>query len=143
MKKSAATFARTVLIDAGPLVAAIDAGDRHHAWAKSTLPKLSGRFVTCEAVIAETLHLLDNLPAAIGALEIFVRGMDVAPALEPHMDTVFAQLKTFAPEMDLADAWLVTLAKRNPNALVITTDTRGFSIFRVPFLSPAGLFASP
>jgi hypothetical protein len=43
--------------------------------------------------------------------------------------------------MDLADGCLVALAARDADAVVLTTDTRDFSTYRVPFASPAGLFA--
>ena len=141
MKKFVSAFARIVLLDAGLLVAAIDGGDRHHGWAKRVLPKLSGRFVTCEAVLAETLHLLGNSPAGIDALQALVQRMEIVPAFGAGTGAIFARLKSFAPNMDLADACLVVLAGLNSNSLVVTTDTRDFSIYRVPFFSPEGLFA--
>jgi predicted nucleic acid-binding protein len=53
---------------------------------------------------------------------------------------VFSDLADFSPEMDLADGCLVTLSRRM-HALVVTTDDRDFSIYRVPYLSPRGLYA--
>jgi hypothetical protein len=43
--------------------------------------------------------------------------------------------------MDLADGCLVALAARDAEAVVLTTDTRDFASYRVPFASPEGLFA--
>lgn len=141
MKSSALALRRVVLVDAGPLIAAIDAGDPHHRWAKTTLPKLTGHLLTCEAVATEAAHLLDNDPAALDALHEFLQRMDIVPVLRDELDSVFARLKRFAPQMDLADGCLVALAARDAEAVVLTTDTRDFATYRVPFASPEGLFA--
>jgi predicted nucleic acid-binding protein len=53
-----------------------------------------------------------------------------------------AQPFRYAPRMDLADGCLVVLAARDADAVVLTTDTRDFSTYRVPFASPEGLFAA-
>jgi uncharacterized protein len=130
-----------MLIDAGPLVAAIDANDRHHEWARSTLPRLSAEVFTCEAVAAEAAHLLENEPVAIGALHEFLGRIEIVPVLQEELETVFVLMKQFAPQMDLADACLVVLAARYADSIVLTTDTRDFSTYRIPFASPEGLFA--
>jgi predicted nucleic acid-binding protein len=139
--ESAAIFARTLLLDAGPLVAAIDRSDEHHAWAKRTLPKLKGRAVTCEACLAEALHLLENAPAAIAALRGFLERMEVIPVVAIDFRPVFERLKIFSPAMDLADGCLVVLQQRIPASIVVTTDHRDFATYRVPFVSPLGVFA--
>jgi predicted nucleic acid-binding protein len=141
MKLSGIASRRVIILDTGPLVAAIDAGDAHHRWAKTILPKLTGDIFTCEAVIAEAPHLLNNQPQAVDALEQFVARMQLVTVLRDESEAIFAQMKRFAPQMDLADACLVTLAARHADAIVLTTDTRDFSIYRVPFASPEGLFA--
>ena len=141
MTSSAIALKRVVLVDAGPLVAAIDAGDPHHRWAKATLPKLTGKLFTCEAVAAEAAHLLDNDPAAMESLHGFLKRMEIVPVLRDERDGVFARLKRFAPRMDLADGCLVAIAARDADAVVLTTDTRDFSTYRIPFVSPDGLFA--
>ena len=141
MNGSADIFARTLLLDAGPLAAAIDRSDGHHAWAKRTLPQLRGRAVTCEACLAEVLHLLGNDAAGIAALRGFLARMDVIPVLGVEVDAVFDRLASFAPSMDLADGCLVVLQQRIPGSIVVTTDHRDFAAYRVPFLSPRGVFA--
>ena len=112
-----------------------------HRWAKATLPRLTGRLVTCEAVAAEAAHLLDNHPAAMASLHGFLGRMEIVPILRDELDGVFAQIGRYAPRMDLADACLVALAARDADAVVLTTDTRDFAAYRVPFASPGGLFA--
>lgn len=141
MKLSAIASRRVVLIDTGPLVAAVDAGDLHHRWAKATLPKLTGRLFTCEAVAAEAAHMLDNDPAALDSLHGFLKRMEIVPVLRDELAGVFARLRRFAPRMDLADGCLVALAARDADAVVLTTDTRDFATYRIPFASPEGLFA--
>jgi predicted nucleic acid-binding protein len=140
--ESADIFARTLLIDAGPFVAALDRTDEHHAWAKRTLPKLRGRVVTCEACLAEALHLLENAPAAIGAMRRLLEQMEVIPVLTGDLQAVFGLVSDFAPNMDLADGCLVALQRRTPRSIVVTTDHSDFSVYRVPFLSPQGLFSA-
>jgi predicted nucleic acid-binding protein len=49
-----------VLIDTGPLVAMICAGDRHHGWTVERFRALSPPFLTCEAVIAEACFLIER-----------------------------------------------------------------------------------
>jgi predicted nucleic acid-binding protein len=139
---SADVFARTLLLDAGLFVAAIDRTDEHHAWAKRALPKLRGRVVTCEACVAEAMHLLENNPTAIAALRRILERMEVAPVLPSDLHTVFDLVAGFAPNMDLADGCLVVLQRSIPNSIVVTTDHRDFTTYRVPFFSPHGIFAT-
>jgi predicted nucleic acid-binding protein len=141
MRPSAIALRRVVLLDAGPLVAAIDAGDLHHRWARATLLKLTGRILTCEAVAAEAAHLLDNDPVALDALHAFLKRIEILPVLRDELDGIFARLKKYAPRMDLADGCLVALAARDARAVVLTTDTGDFATYRIPFASPEGLFA--
>ena len=75
------------------------------------------------------------------SLHGFLKRMEIVAVLHDELDGVFARLKRFAPRMDLADACLVALAARDPDAVVLTTDVRDFSIYRIPFASPEGLFA--
>lgn len=141
MRSSAIASRRVVLVDAGPLVAAIDAGHRHHGWARATLPRLEARLLTCEAVASEAAHLLDNDPAALAALHGFLQRIEIVPVLRDELDGIFARLGRYAPRMDMADGCLAALAARDPDAVVLTTDTRDFSTYRIPFASPEGLFA--
>ena len=49
-------------------------------------------------------------------------------------------MRRYPPEMDYADARAVLLARRHKGAVVLTTDHRDFSVYRVPFVSPKGEF---
>lgn len=59
---------------------------------------------------------------------------------DPAPTEVLLTMKRYAPEMDYADACAVLLARRHKGAVVLTTDHRDFSIYRVPFVSPKGEF---
>ena len=141
MKKSAAgSPRRTVVVDAGPLKAAIDRGDVDHAWAVRALQSVPARFVTCEAAIAEALHGLENHPAAVRALRRLVARMDIVPVGPGRIEIVFDEVERWAPRMDFADACAVVLVRSYEHAFVLTTDFRDFSTYRVPFASPEGAF---
>ena len=141
VKKSAAVSPRkTVIVDAGPLKAAIDAGDVDHAWAVKALREVPARFVTCEAAIAEAQHGLDNHPVAVRALRRLVARMDVISFAALGLAPVFDEIERWAPRMDFADACAVVLARCYANAFVLTTDFRDFSAYRVPFAAPEGAF---
>jgi len=131
---------RIVIVDAGPLKAAIDRGDIDHSWAVRALRAIPGRFVTCEAAIAEAQHGLENRADAVRALRRLVSRMDIVSIAPRRLGGVFDEIERWAPRMDFADACAVVLARAYENAFVLTTDFRDFSTYRVPFASPEGAF---
>jgi len=42
---------RRVILDTGPLVAALDASEAHHGWATMQFKTISPPLITCEAVV--------------------------------------------------------------------------------------------
>ena len=141
MKKSAAaSVRRTVIVDAGPLKAAIDRSDDHHAWAVHALRRIPARFLACEAVITEAQSGLENHPAGVHALRLLVSRMEVVPMVSGKLAAVFDLVEQWAPRMDFADACAVALVHAHADAFVLTTDFRNFSAYRVPFASPDGAF---
>ena len=130
---------RTVIVDAGPLKAAIDRGDPDHSWAEQAFRAVPGRFVTFEAAITEAQHGLENHRVAVRALRRLVARMSVVP-VAALLETVFDEIERWAPRMDFADACAVILARRYESAFVLTTDFRDFSAYGVAFASPEGAF---
>jgi len=130
----------TAIIDTGPLVAAINGDDPHHRWAAAALRGLRGRALTCEAALTEAVHLLANDRAAVGALRVLARRMEVVPLAPARVAAVLAEVEAAAPRLDYADACALLLARDHPGAFVLTTDFRDFSALRVPFASPQGVF---
>lgn len=90
---AAASARRTVIVDAGPLKAAVDAGDVDHAWAVRTLRSTPGRFITCEAALAEALHGLENHPVAVRALRKLMARMDVVSLALERLDSVLDEVE--------------------------------------------------
>jgi len=131
---------RTVVVDAGPLAAAINRDDPDHTWAREAFARTQGQFITCEAAITEALHILENHPLAIAALQRLVARMKIIPLAHSDCDRLLAEMLRYAPQMDFADACAVMLARSYPRAFVLTTDFSDFSTYRVPFASPLGVF---
>jgi predicted nucleic acid-binding protein len=139
-KSAAVSPRRTVIVDAGPLKAALDRGDIDHAWAVKAFRTVPARFITCEAAITEAQHGLDNHLTAVRALRKLVARMEIIPVAATALQTVFDEVEQWAPRMDFADACAVVLVRHFERAFVLTTDFRDFSVFRVPFASPEGAF---
>lgn len=99
-----------------------------------------GRFVTCEAAIAEAQHGLENHPTAVRALRALIGRMHVVAFGPERLPPVFDEIEAWAPRMDFADACAVVLARNYHPAFVLTTDFRDFATYRVPFASPEGAF---
>src|SRR5256886_997802 len=51
-------MATSALVDAGYLVALLSRRDANHRWAAAQAPRLPPPWITCEAVLSETSHLL-------------------------------------------------------------------------------------
>ena len=121
-----------VLIDTGCIVALLDRGERDHGRCVDALKTVSGRLVTCEAVIAESCYLLrHHRGAADTILENVERGAFQIPLrLEDLAAPVRAHMKRYARvPMDLADACLVALAESLGTGRILTLDG-DFHIYR-------------
>lgn len=135
---------KSVLIDTGPLVAALRRRDEHHDWARAHFEAAAEPFITCEAVISESFFLLertrDGKEALCGLLE---RGIIVVRyALDDELSETLRLLRRYRDTpMNFADACLVRMAEKSDNAVVFTTDS-DFRIYRrngrqvIPLITP-------
>ncbi len=117
---------KSVLIDTGPLVAVLWRRDEHHAWARAHFEAATEPFVSCEAVISESLFLLerarDGKEALCGLLE---RGVVVVRyAFEDELAETLRHIRRYKDTpMSFADACLVRMAEKSDGAVVFTTDS--------------------
>jgi len=134
----------SLLVDTGPLVALLDRSDIHHPWAVQCFKQLRAPLFTCEAVMAETMHLLRKLPPSLKTLAIW-HGEGIFRCsfdFQAQAPACWKLLAKYADTpMDFADACMVRMAEIHPNPRVWTTDT-DFQIYRrnaravIPLLAP-------
>jgi predicted nucleic acid-binding protein len=117
---------RHVIIDTGPLVAALSIRDSWHAWAVDRWREIEPPLDTCEAVMTEAAFLLRNVPGGADALLALVDDgvIDVRFDLSSESGPVRALLKRYADQpMSLADACLVRMSEIRSTATILTLDT--------------------
>lgn len=135
---------RSVLIDAGPIVAYLRRDDEFHGWAAAQFDQFP-EFITCDAVLAEACARLNYFGLdqswVIDLLATKVFRVDFDSNREA--DRVARLMKKYADfEMDFADACLVAMTEKVADSLVVTLDAKDFSVYRrherqvVPFVSP-------
>jgi predicted nucleic acid-binding protein len=123
-------MATSALVDAGFLVALLSRRDANHPWAAAQARHFPPPWITCEAVISETSHLLggrgtQSLASLLrrGALVCRYRFADdidaVLKLLEKYIDV----------PMSFADACLVRMTETLNDPMLLTTDT-DFRIYR-------------
>ena len=123
-----------ILVDAGPLVALLDADDQHHAACVAALKSLREPLATVWPAFTEAMYLLADLSAAQEALwEMLERGvihlllLDSADA--PRMRELMRKYAN--GPMDLADAALLRVAEREGIRKIFTVDRLDFSVYRL------------
>jgi predicted nucleic acid-binding protein len=136
-------MARSVLVDAGFLIALLSRRDSNHRWAAAQAPRLPPPWKTCEAVLSEAFHLLGTLraPALIALLR---RGAVVSVFhLGEELEEVIKLTQKYADlPMSLADACLVRMTESLTDPVLLTTDA-DFRVYRrhgrqiVPCVMPA------
>jgi uncharacterized protein len=135
------------LIDAGPIIALLIAGDQHHAWAREVWAQLEPPVHTCEAVLSEAQHVVKRLGGNPLAVLEFLRSgvVQVAFSVEDEVERLMELQRTYADmPMSLADACLVRMTELHEHSRVLTTDS-DFRIYRrnrrkiIPLLAPAGI----
>ncbi|HTV42935.1 MAG TPA: PIN domain-containing protein [Candidatus Sulfotelmatobacter sp.] len=133
-----------VLLDSGPLVGFVNETDQHHSWALEIWNTLYQPLWTCEAVLSETIFLLQSDGVAIDSLlELFERELvKIDFNVSSHQPEVWELLRKYADQpMSLADACLVRMAELHERSQVFTTD-KDFKVYRrngrgiIPLLAP-------
>jgi predicted nucleic acid-binding protein len=126
-----------IILDAGPLIAAINERDPDHLWAQTTMLSRYGPFIVTSSAIAEATHGLGNSTIGMQKLRTLVERMQIE---DPAPVDVLDEMAKWKTRMDYADACAVLLARRHTGATVLTTDHTDFTVYRVPFISPRGSF---
>ena len=124
---------RGVLVDAGPLVALVDAADSQHEPCIETLKTIRDPLITVWPAFTEAMHLLGDSWRGQKALwsRIETEALTLA-SLDAQDATRMRELmeKYRGLPMDLADAALVRVAERDGLTQIFTLDRRHFSIYR-------------
>lgn len=123
-----------ILVDAGPLVALVDADDQFHKKCVATLKVLREPLVTVWPPVTEAMYLLGDLPKAQEALwEMLARGVLQFLPLDltdvPRMRELMSKYSD--RPMDLADAAIVRVAEREGIRKIFTVDRKDFSVYRL------------
>ena len=123
----------SVLVDAGPLVAALDQADPHHAACLAALRSLPTPLLTVWPALTEAVYLLGfSWVAQRELLEFVTEGtLQLLPLVEedvPRMRDLMQKYRDLP--MDLADAALVRVAERERIHNIFTLDRRDFSLYR-------------
>jgi len=105
---------KSILIDAGPIIALFDGSDRYHSVVKDFLKQESYHLVSTWPVITEASHMLDfDNRAQIGLLEwIYRGGIEVFRIEISEIQRVIELTRKYNDiPMDLADATLIVAAE--------------------------------
>jgi predicted nucleic acid-binding protein len=121
-----------IIIDTSPLVAFIDKSDNFHLWAVETWKKLSPPLLTCEAVIAESCFLLQNVHGGESAILSLLKAevIQIPFNLSEEVTEIKQLMKQYqSVPMSLADACLVRMSELIRESSVFTLDS-DFRIYR-------------
>jgi hypothetical protein len=123
------------LVDAGPLVALIDAGEPDHELCVSTLRSIQLPLVTTWAAFTEAMYLVGRAGAWVGQKGLWqlVLNEDLAIAEQSakSVGRMAKLMERYADRpMDLADATLVALAEERNTKRIFTLD-HDFTIYRL------------
>jgi hypothetical protein len=123
-----------ILVDAGPLVAVVDASDQHHRRCAAAWRAVREPLATVWPVIGEAMRLLLDLPKGQAAVwEMLERRVIVILPLDegdiPRIRELMSKYRD--RPMDLADAALVRVAERDGLDTVLTINETDFGIYRL------------
>ena len=141
------TASARIVVDTGPIVAAVNADDEHHTWAREVFGRLTPPVFTCEAVLSEAQFLLHERGGnPISVLE-WLRDGVVELAFSARVESgrlIELQRAYRNLPMAFADACLVRMTEGHERSVVLTTDS-DFRIYRrnrrqvIPLLAPPGI----
>ena len=123
-----------VLLDTGAWYAILDRGEQAHGRCVEALQRITGRLLSTEAVLTETVWLLEGLREGPRRCAEFVRrgAVILVPTSAKSLDRIVTLMEKYRDvPMDFADATLVTLGEELELDTVLTLGRRGFGVFRL------------
>lgn len=131
---------QTIILDTGPLVAALNKTDKYHDWAMKKFLAFPMPYYTCEAVLTESIYLLKkfldkvNALKAVGSIFSLLESKDIIVDFEcsQHLTRLKRLMSQYHHRIDFADACIVAMTEQRPfkNAKVLTLDRKDFSYFQ-------------
>jgi predicted nucleic acid-binding protein len=134
-----------ILTDAGPLIAIVDRGERHHRACVDCLAELTGPMLTTWPAFTEATYLLGEAGGwvaqeALWSLESS-GDLEIAPQAAEDCRRMRALMHKYRDRpMDLADASLVVLAENRGLRDIFTLDHADFRIYRLHRRQPFRLW---
>lgn len=130
---------KSILVDAGPLIALFAVDDKHHDRFDRLTSELSAtglRLLTTWPCVVEASYLL-GVPQRYELLRwIELGGVIVYPFSPHHLAEIVSWMERYTEagktEMDFADATLYWLANETGVRKIMTIDVRDFSRYRLP-----------
>ena len=123
-----------LLLDTGALVSLLDRSQRHHREFVGFFHTWQREAVTTEAVLTEATHLLARVSGGgVACLDFVLSGGAVlVPTSAAALRRARELMVQYADcPMDFADSTLVVLAEDLKTNIVLTTDRRDFSVYRI------------
>ena len=126
---------KSIVVDSGFLIGLFDETDALHGRCRAFLRDYRGRFLTTEAVLAETLALLSTaqqLRCLAWLGDAAQAGLLVVDREPIDFRAVEKLARKYADQpMDFADASVVLLATRTGVREILTADRRDFAVYRL------------
>jgi predicted nucleic acid-binding protein len=122
------------LIDTSAMLALLHEDDRWHAQCRETFRRFRVPWATSLAVLTEFFYLASRGPHSVATAWDFVRSGTIAllPIEDADLPALDDLMRKYADRpMDLADATLVHLARREALSLVFTVDHNDFETYRI------------
>jgi hypothetical protein len=116
---------KSILIDAGPIIALFNKNDRYHEKVLNYLKNYNGKLYSSWAVLTEASHMLSFSIAAQMDLLKWVRSgaIDLIDMDNVDIDRILELSKKYSDvPMDLADATLVVIAEKLEIKEILTID---------------------
>ena len=122
-------MARSVLVDAGFLVAMLSHRDFHHQWAVQQASENLPPWRTCEAVLSETCYPLGERGAPELSAMLLRRAVAAEFSMDDNLEGVIELLRKYSSvPMSLADACLVRMSEKVADPVLLTTVPASASI---------------
>jgi predicted nucleic acid-binding protein len=123
-----------LLLDTGALVTLLDRSQSRHDEFVAFFEAWRGPVISTEAVLTEATHLLARVHGGRQACCTFFLdgGAVLVPSTVASLRRCRDLIHAYRDQpMDFADATLVTLAEELKTSLILTTDRKDFSVYRI------------